>query len=236
VHFVNFLIYLFALGCFDFLLRVAVAERSATGEVASGTKRLPKWAVFAVGYSVFLWSFVSVITIRVVGPETLMAGFLYLASGLLLQTWARPQSFSRFVLLGAVLGFGYLAKAPMFPLAFVFFAAAWILAGGWKRATPRVLVALLAFLAVSGPWVMALSHAKGRFMFGDSAPATGAARTTRLELLRLAIPRRVYTQSHMDYVIEVAGGIAGIRETIRGLRILEEPPQLRHFSARLEPL
>jgi len=68
----------------------------------------------------------------------------------------------------------------------------------------------------------------GTFMFGDK----GAG----LELLRLAIPRRVYTQSHMDYVIEVAGEIAEARGTIRGLRILEEPPQLRHFSARLEPL
>ncbi len=76
----------------------------------------------------------------------------------------------------------------------------------------------------------------GSFMFGGDTHATGGARTARLELLRLAIPRRVYTQSHMDYVIEVAGEIAGMRETIRGLRILEEPPQLRHFSARLEPL
>jgi len=68
----------------------------------------------------------------------------------------------------------------------------------------------------------------GTFMFGDKA--------TGLELLRLAIPRRVYTQSHMDYVIEVAGEIAAARGTIRGLRILEEPSQLRHFSAKLEPL
>ena len=76
----------------------------------------------------------------------------------------------------------------------------------------------------------------GTFMFGGHAPATGGERAPRLELLRLAIPRRVYTQSHMDYVIEVAGEIAGMRETIRGLRILEEPPQLRHFSAKLVPL
>jgi tryptophanase len=67
----------------------------------------------------------------------------------------------------------------------------------------------------------------GSFMFGDAAS---------LELLRLAIPRRVYTQSHIDYVSAVAGEIAATRETIRGLRILEEPPQLRHFSATLEPL
>jgi tryptophanase len=76
----------------------------------------------------------------------------------------------------------------------------------------------------------------GTLMFGGKDPETGGERTASLELLRLAIPRRVYTQSHVEYVIEVAGEIARLRESIRGLRILEEPPQLRHFSARLEPL
>jgi tryptophanase len=76
----------------------------------------------------------------------------------------------------------------------------------------------------------------GTLMFGGGPQATGGGSRPRLELLRLAIPRRVYTQSHMDYVIVVAGEIAGMRETIRGLRILEEPAQLRHFSATLEPL
>jgi 4-amino-4-deoxy-L-arabinose transferase-like glycosyltransferase len=175
VHFVNFLIYLFAFGCFDFMLRAAVADRpeSGRGGVSCQTTRLPKWAVFGVGYAVFLWSFVSVITIRVVGPETLMAGFLFLAVGLLLEASARSQCYSRSVLLGAALGLGYLAKAPMFPIAFVFFAVAWVLAGGWtggwKGATPRVLAAILVFGAVSGPWITALSRAKGRLMFGDSA-------------------------------------------------------------------
>src|SRR5271166_2632592 len=111
----------------------------------------------------------SLITMERVTPDLLMAGFVYLATGLLLQLWMRPQSFSLFVMLGAVLGFGYLAKAPVFPLALVFFAVSWVLAGSWRRATPRVLVAVLAFLAISGPWVMALSRAKGRFTFGDSA-------------------------------------------------------------------
>jgi tryptophanase len=76
----------------------------------------------------------------------------------------------------------------------------------------------------------------GTLMFGGTDPATGHERIARLELLRLAIPRRVYTQSHVDYVIEVAGEVARRREGLRGLRIVEEPPQLRHFSARLEPI
>jgi tyrosine phenol-lyase len=76
----------------------------------------------------------------------------------------------------------------------------------------------------------------GTLMFGGKDPETGGERTASLELLRLAIPRRVYTQSHVEYVIDVAGEIARLRESIRGLRIVEEPPQLRHFSARLEPI
>ncbi|HLO82172.1 MAG TPA: tryptophanase [Chitinophagaceae bacterium] len=57
-----------------------------------------------------------------------------------------------------------------------------------------------------------------------------------LELVRLAIPRRVYTQSHIDYVAEVIIQVFNNREMIRGLRITEESPMLRHFTVKLEPL
>jgi hypothetical protein len=124
--------------------------------------------VFAVGYAVFFWASISLTMMARVSPDLLMAAFLYLAAGVLLRIWARPESFSWFVVLGAVLGVGYLAKAPFFPLAFVFFAIAWILAGGWRKALPRVVAGFVVFLVISGPWVAALSHVKGRFMFGDS--------------------------------------------------------------------
>jgi tryptophanase len=67
----------------------------------------------------------------------------------------------------------------------------------------------------------------GSVMFGASA---------RHELLRLAIPRRVYTQSHIDYVVEAILEIHERKHEIRGLEIVEEPPFLRHFSARFRPL
>jgi tyrosine phenol-lyase len=63
----------------------------------------------------------------------------------------------------------------------------------------------------------------GSVMFGEKAPH---------ELLRLAIPRRVYTQSHIDYVVEAILEVNERRAEIRGLEIVEEPPFLRHFSAR----
>ncbi len=67
-------------------------------------------------------------------------------------------------------------------------------------------------------------------------PATGEERPARLELVRLAIPRRVYTQSHMDYVVEAVLEVFDRREALRGYRITSEPPFLRHFSATFEPL
>ena len=57
-----------------------------------------------------------------------------------------------------------------------------------------------------------------------------------LELVRLAIPRRVYTQSHIDYVAEVIIEVFEEREKARGYTILEEAPLLRHFTARMQPI
>lgn len=67
-------------------------------------------------------------------------------------------------------------------------------------------------------------------------PATGEERPARLELVRLAIPRRVYTQSHMDYVVEAVLEVFDRRDALRGYRISAEPPFLRHFSASFAPL
>ena len=57
-----------------------------------------------------------------------------------------------------------------------------------------------------------------------------------MDLVRLAIPRRTYTQSHIDYVIEVVRRVAERAADLRGFRIAEQPAALRHFTARFEPL
>lgn len=67
----------------------------------------------------------------------------------------------------------------------------------------------------------------GSVMFGDHA---------RHELLRLAIPRRVYTQSHIDYLVEAILEVNARKEALRGFEIVEQPAFLRHFTARFRPL
>ena len=73
----------------------------------------------------------------------------------------------------------------------------------------------------------------GSVMFGLD-PHTGEEHPARLELLRLAIPRRVYTQGHMDYVIEALSLVWERRKEVRGMRIVEAPQFLRHFTAKFE--
>ena len=72
----------------------------------------------------------------------------------------------------------------------------------------------------------------GTLMFGLD-PHTGTEHPARQDLVRLAIPRRVYTQSHMDYVIEAVQLVWERREQIRGMRIVDAPQFLRHFTAKL---
>ncbi len=74
----------------------------------------------------------------------------------------------------------------------------------------------------------------GTVMFGRHPD--GSEHPAALDLVRLAIPRRTYTQSHIDYVIEVCADVASRADELRGLRIVEEPAALRHFTARFEPL
>jgi tyrosine phenol-lyase len=67
----------------------------------------------------------------------------------------------------------------------------------------------------------------GTLMFAGSA---------QMDLVRLAIPRRVYTQSHIDYLVEAILEVNARKESLRGLRMTHEPPYLRHFTAKFEPL
>jgi tryptophanase len=74
----------------------------------------------------------------------------------------------------------------------------------------------------------------GSVMFGRQPD--GSEKPASMELVRLAIPRRTYTQSHIDYVIEVVKAVAKDARSLRGYRMVHEPPTLRHFTARYEPI
>ena len=73
----------------------------------------------------------------------------------------------------------------------------------------------------------------GTLMFGQQPD--GSEKPAAMELVRLAFPRRVYTQSHVDYLAEVLLYVNERRAKIHGLKIVEQPPALRHFTVKLAP-
>lgn len=76
----------------------------------------------------------------------------------------------------------------------------------------------------------------GSVMFAYPDPDSGEMIYPKLELVRLAIPRRTYTRSHFDYIVEILKSLTEKSEQLRGYRIVYAPPLLRHFTARFEPL
>lgn len=76
----------------------------------------------------------------------------------------------------------------------------------------------------------------GSVMFAYPDPVSGEMVYPRLELVRLAIPRRVYTQAHLDYVIETLGNLASKASHLTGFRIVYAPKLMRHFTCTFEPL
>ncbi len=170
VRLANFLIYLAALVCFEFFLTTFITQRRQRSLqlLNDGQMGLPESAWWLLGYSLFLCSSLLLIGADLVTPDMCVAAFVYLASALVLKIRAGSTGHRTFVALGLVLGFAYLAKAVMFPLGLVFLGTAIFASRPWPNWLRNAAIATLAFVAVAGPFIAAISYAKGRTTFGDS--------------------------------------------------------------------
>ena len=167
VHLVNFLIYMCAFACFEFLICQIVAYQRQTDPQRAGLS-LSSWCWQSIGYVLFVWCALFLITISVVTPDMAVAALLFLLSGLLIRIKLRPEKWGLYVCFGVALGLAYLTKAVMFPLSFVFLLTCFVWVRNRRLAWPRVLLAAVVFLLVSTPFILALHHAKGRWMFSGT--------------------------------------------------------------------
>ncbi|MHC4321878.1 MAG: hypothetical protein ACYST3_06335 [Planctomycetota bacterium] len=170
VHLVSFLNYLFTIGCFHFFIAALVNfYRSRNCKLSQNSWIIfPEWAWIALGYCLFLETSLNLIGVWEESPDMLVAAFVYLASGMVLRMRNGKTTYATYAFLGVILGFGYLSKAVMFPMAFVFLLISALSMGNFRKALPRTVLALIIFLAVSSPFMTALSFTKGRITFGDA--------------------------------------------------------------------
>jgi hypothetical protein len=171
VHALNFLIFLGALASFEFLLQqvISLLRRENAGEAAESAEPDPVWVWQVVGYSAFAWSTVGMIWApRMITPDLCVAMFVYLDAGLLLRLRTSANRSAVCLLLGLTLGLGYLAKAILFPMAFLFMVLAFLVIGQWRKALRPVAVTFLLFCAIAAPLVISMSVRVGRPSYSEA--------------------------------------------------------------------
>jgi hypothetical protein len=170
LHLLNFLIFIVALGGFEFFWN-GLLTAEAFNRIPSrheGPQPLPTSAVWILGYALFIWLTVGSI-IWVLGPDLCVATVALFVAGLLVRiktSHAVTAGKGLYIWLGVALGLGYLAKAVMFPMAFVFLGIALCLRLNWRNVV-NVGLALLIFASLAIPQMIVLSRVKGRLTFSD---------------------------------------------------------------------
>ena len=171
-HLLNLAIYIASFASFGLFQKELDLQREAAGEPAGKYLPVPSRTMWIWGSVFFLWATYFWLGPVWVTPDLCVAALVYLATALLFRIRGGRGNWFVCAGLGVLLGLGYLAKAAMFPLAFVFLLSAFCLnrsaGASILAAALRTLLAAAVFAGFALPLVLALSAAKGRPTFGDS--------------------------------------------------------------------
>lgn len=165
LHLVNFCCFLLALAAFEFFLRTISDAPGGLGERSTG---LPFWAFQTIGYSLFLWASIGLLTLRRSQPDLLMSVFVYLSAAWIVRVRDCGGRLAPCVALGVSLGLGYLAKGAMFPLGVLLLGTILFFKASLREKVRSVTVAGIAFLAISLPFAWAVSREAHHVTFGES--------------------------------------------------------------------
>jgi len=169
-HALSFPMYLAAMAAFEFFWISLLGHRDMRLHgLAEKSTPIPPAQMWVLGYSLFIWLTVGDLAL-LINPDLLVTASVLLAAGLLLRMEiATGAPAILYVGFGICLGLGYLAKAILFPMAFVFLAMMMLVAGRpLRRRSRRIAAASLAFALIALPEVALLSHSKGRVTFSDT--------------------------------------------------------------------
>jgi len=216
-HALAFPIYLVCIAAFEFFWTTLLRCRTLISDQAGVTHSpIPVLQMWVLGYSLFTWTTVGGM-ILLINPDMCVTAIVLLAAALLLRMEIFPNAgWPLYVGFGICLGFGYLAKAFLFPMAFVFLGMMIVVS---RRALRRkafcFALAALSFTALATPQVVALSRSKGRLTFSDSG--------------KLAIAWLTYGLPYRDWQGEPPGSGTPVHPT----RKIYDHPAVYEFNGPL---
>ncbi|HVD61544.1 MAG TPA: hypothetical protein VNC11_11785 [Gemmatimonadaceae bacterium] len=170
VHAINFAIYLGSYACFRFMMR-ALTRYQQSKQNADAELYFIDWNkgwAFVLAHTLFLWSALVLIGVPIVTPDMLLSAEIYVIVGLMLYVRAGRRGMATPILLGVLLGLSYLTKQVMFPVSLLVLACI-----GWEGRTIRWsglqrAAAVVSFLIVATPQLIAMSRSAGKPSFGES--------------------------------------------------------------------
>lgn len=213
-HLINFGVFVLSFAAFEFLLKMLIRVQRKEGTSTDGREPIPEWALWALGDSLCAWSALLFIQLGGVYPDLCVVALIYLAAGLLLRIRADQGGWIACACLGTVLGTAYLAKTAMFPLAFVFLGCGLFAVKSLRKAVALTTIAIVFFMIVGGPFVLALSRSKARFTYGDVG--------------KIAYAEFVDGATH---TIHWQGGPSGAGIPIHPTRVIFDHPTIFEFAA-----
>lgn len=216
LHVVNFVIFLGVLASFEFLLRQVISvlgrENGPLNENSVGQFAAWRWQL--LGYGLFAWSTFVLISVRIASPDLCVAMFVYLDAGLLLRLRTGTKGSRTCVLLGLTLGLGYLAKAILFPMAFVFMAVAVFMFGEWRKAILPLAMTLGIFCAVAAPLSIGISRMTGKPSFSEAGSLNYAWHVDGVESIHFYSSSPPSYLKHPLTLLHERPDIFGFRESL----------------------
>lgn len=168
VHIVNLGVFLLTMLCFHFFLNqtLRLARLRAGAKFDAWVRMETRW--YFVACAVFLFAVFEWLPNATCTPDLLVAAFIFLSAGLISAVLCRDGRWANFVLLGQALALGYLAKAPAFPLALLFFVMVVFLSRGEKWRLLKCAACAGGFVLIAGPFLYTLSKKEAHLTFGES--------------------------------------------------------------------
>lgn len=168
MHLMNFLMYICAVASFHFFLTQTIQWNLNQRNPSSSFIVLSNSAWLILGYAIFLWFSLIFMEVSSESPDMIAAALLFLAMGIMLRICNGKISLSNFLLLGVILGFGYLSRTPLFFIGILLLVILYFSIRKIDNSAMLVLATAITFLCISGPFIFAISKSKGRLTIGES--------------------------------------------------------------------
>jgi hypothetical protein len=167
-HVLNIGFFALAFVCFEIFLASLMRRVSAGVSETAHAVPLPPWVQASIAYSLFLWGAISAISLEFLRPDMLLSSFFFLAAAMLLNMSGKNARWKDYLILGAVMGVGFLAKAAMWPIAALILLMSLFVVANRRPAIKMAVSAFALVFLIGSLYFIPLSRAVGRFTLGET--------------------------------------------------------------------